>query len=64
MLTLRGVSKMVTLDTLLKPNTINPRLLDVESQTVVQRSDFGMKRALGGIGENVHIRLSGQWQPI
>ena len=64
MLTLRGVSKMVTLDTLLKPNTINPRLLDVESQTVVQRSDFGMKRALGGIGENEHIRLSGQWQPI
>lgn len=63
-LTLRGVSKSVTLVTVLKPNSLNPHLLDVESHTVVRRSDFGMRKAWDGIGENVNIRLSGQWQEM
>ena len=45
----------------LKPNPSNPKLLDVQSSTVINRSDFGMKRALGGVGEKVNIQLSGQW---
>ena len=60
-LTLRGVTKQVTFDMLLKPNSSNPKLLDVQSSTVINRSDFGMKRALGGVGDKVNIQLSGQW---
>ena len=61
-LTLRGVTQPVTLDTVLKPNTANPQLLDVESKAVVNRSDFGMKKAFGGIGEQVNIEVDGQWK--
>jgi len=61
-LTLRGVTQPVTLDTVLKPNTANPKLLDVESKAVVNRSDFGMKKAFGGIGEKVNIEVDGQWE--
>lgn len=61
-LTLRGVTQPVTLDTVLKPNTANPQLLDVESKAVVNRSDFGMKKAFGGIGEQVNIEVDGQWR--
>lgn len=60
-LTLRGVTKQVTFDMLLKPNPSNPKLLDVQSSAVINRSDFGMKRALGGVGDKVNIQLSGQW---
>lgn len=62
-LSLRGVTQPVVLDTLLKPNPTNPQLLDVEAKTVVKRSDFGMKKAFGGIGEKVNIEVFGQWQP-
>ena len=61
-LTLRGMTQPVTLDTVLKPNTANPQLLDVESKAVVNRSDFGMKKAFGGIGEQVNIEVDGQWK--
>ena len=61
-LTLRGVTQPVTLDTVLKPNTVNPQLLDVKSKAVVNRSDFGMKKAFGGIGEQVNIEVDGQWR--
>ncbi|CAB1211111.1 YceI family protein [Acinetobacter bouvetii] len=61
-LTLRGVTQPVVLDTILKPNSTDPQLLDVESKTVVNRSDFGMKKAFAGIGEKVNIEVSGQWQ--
>lgn len=61
-LTLRGITQPVTLDTYLKPNTANPQLLDVESKAVVNRSDFGMKKAFGGIGEKVNIEVDGQWE--
>ena len=61
-LTLRGITKPVILDTFLKPNTTNPQLIDVEAKAVVNRSDFGMKKAFGGIGEKVRIEVSGQWQ--
>ena len=61
-LTLRGITQPVTLDTVLKPNIADPQLLDVESKTVVNRSDFGMKKSFGGIGEKVNIAVNGQWQ--
>ena len=61
-LTLRGITKPVTLDTFLKPNTTNPLVLDVEARTVVKRRDFGMRKAFAGIGEKVMIELAGQWQ--
>ena len=61
-LTLRGITRPVILDAFLKPNTTNPQLMDVESKAVVNRSDFGMKKAFGGIGEKVMIEVSGQWQ--
>ena len=60
--TLRGVTQPVTLDTVLKPNTANPQLLNVESKAVVNRSDFGMKKTFGGIGEQVNIEVDGQWR--
>lgn len=63
-LTLRGVTKSITLDTFLKPNPLNPDLLDVESKTTIKGSDFGMKQLFGGIGNNVDIQLSGQWQAL
>ena len=63
-LTLRGVTKSVTLNTVLKPNLLNPDLLDVESKATVKGSDFGMKQLFGGIGNNVNIHLSGQWQAL
>ena len=61
-LTLRGITQPVVLDTLLKPNTTHPQLMDVEARTVVKRSDFGMKKAFAGIGEKVNIEVHGQWQ--
>lgn len=61
-LTLRGITQPVTLDTVLKPNIADPQLLDVESKAVVNRSDFGMKKSFGGIGEKVNIAVNGQWQ--
>ncbi|WP_216935426.1 MULTISPECIES: YceI family protein [unclassified Acinetobacter] len=61
-LTLRGITQPVTLHTVLKPNPANPKLLDVESKAVVNRSDFGMKKAFGGIGGKVNIELDGQWK--
>lgn len=61
-LTLRGVTRPVIFHTSLKPNTGNPKLLDVQSFTQIQRSDFGMKKAMGGVGEKVNIQLKGQWR--
>ncbi|WP_168395046.1 YceI family protein [Acinetobacter indicus] len=61
-LTLRGVTRPVIFHTSLKPNTGNPKLLDVQSFTQIQRSDFGMKKAMGRVGEKVNIQLKGQWR--
>lgn len=63
-LTLRGVTQPVVLNSTLKPNANHPKRLDVQSYTVINRSDFGMKKVLGGVGEKVNIQLSGQWQRI
>ena len=63
-LTLRGVTKPVVFNTTLKPNASNPKILDVQSSTIINRTDFGMKKAIGGAGEKVNIQLSGQWQAI
>lgn len=61
-LTLRGITKPVTFDVVLKPNTLNSRLLDVYAVGYINRSDFGMKKSYGGVGEKVSIQLTGQWQ--
>lgn len=61
-LTLKGITKPTVFLTLLKPNTANPRLLDVNAVGSINRSDFGMKKAYGGVGEKVNIRLKGQLQ--
>lgn len=61
-LTLRGVTRPVVFDTTLTPNKTNPNLLDVNSKTVINRSDFGMKKATAGVGEKVNIHLIGQWK--
>lgn len=61
-LTIRDVTRPVKFDTTLTPNPSNPKLLDVESSTLINRTDFGMKKAIGGIGEKVNIQLKGQWQ--
>ncbi|OTG73246.1 hypothetical protein B9T26_09165 [Acinetobacter sp. ANC 4169] len=61
-LTLRGITRPVILDTSLEPNPSDPQLMKVEATTMVKRSDFGMKKAFGGIGEKVNIEVSGQWQ--
>lgn len=61
-LTLRNVTKSVIFDATIKPNTSNPKLLDFNSSTTINRSDFGMKKAVGGVGEKVNIQVNGQWK--
>ena len=61
-LTLRGITKPVSFSTTLKPSANNANLLDVHSSAVINRSDFGMKKAIGGVGEKVNIQLSGLWK--
>ena len=61
-LTLRGITQPVILDASLEVNPFDPQLMNVEAKTMVKRSDFGMKKAFGGIGEKVNIDVSGQWQ--
>lgn len=61
-LTLRGITKPVTFSTTLKPSANHPNLLDAQSSAMINRSDFGMKKAIGGVGEKVSIQLSGQWK--
>ncbi|WP_313033038.1 YceI family protein [Acinetobacter sp.] len=61
-LTLRGITRPVILDTSLEPNPSDPKFMDVHATTMIKRSDFGMKKAFGGIGEKVNIKVSGQWQ--
>lgn len=61
-LTLRGVTKPVSFDTTLKAQPNNSDVLNVVSTTVINRSDFGMRKAIGGVGEKVNIKLEGQWR--
>ncbi|WP_445117040.1 YceI family protein [Acinetobacter sp. WZC-1] len=61
-LTLRGVTRPVKFNTTLKPDPANPELISTEGSTVINRSDFGMKKATGGVGEKVNLQVSGQWK--
>lgn len=61
-LTLRGVTKPVVFDTYLVPHKINPKLMEVTSITSINRTDFGMKKAIAGMGEKVEIHLIGEWK--
>lgn len=59
-LTLRGVTKPVTFVTTFKPNPANANLLHVQASAVINRSDFGMRKGIAGVGEKVNLQLSGQ----
>ena len=48
----------------MSPRQGNPDLMDLEAFTIIRRSDFGMKKALGGIGEKVNIQVVGQWRNL
>lgn len=61
-LTLRGVTRPITFDAKLTPHSEHSELLNVEAHTIIRRSDFGMKKAMGGIGEKVNIQVIGQWK--
>lgn len=61
-LTIRGVSKPVIFNATLKPVGLRNNLMDASATTTIDRSDFGMKKALGGVGGKVNIQLVGQWQ--
>ena len=61
-LTLRGVTHPIIFDAQLIPHPKNADLLNVEAYTIIRRSDFGMKKAFGGIGEKVKIQVIGQWK--
>lgn len=61
-LTLRGVTRPISFNAKLVPNVNNPDVLDAEAYTIIRRSDFGMKKAFGGIGEKVKIQVIGQWK--
>lgn len=61
-LTIRGVSKPVIFNATLKPVNYRDHLMDVSATTTIDRSDFGMKKAFGGVGEKVNIQLVGQWK--
>nr|WP_227547294.1 YceI family protein [Acinetobacter sp. ANC 4178] len=61
-LTLRGVTHPISFNATLVPNSNNPDVLDVEAYTIIRRSDFGMKKAMGGIGEKVNIQVIGKWK--
>lgn len=61
-LTIRGVSKPVIFNATLKPVSYRDHLMDVSATTTIDRSDFGMKKAFGGVGEKVNIQLVGQWK--
>lgn len=61
-LTIRGVTQPVVFDTQLIPNVSNVKLLDVHAKTVIDRTSFGMKKSLGGVGEKVNIEVKGQWK--
>ena len=61
-LTLRGMSKAVTFNATLKPSKRNVKWMDFNGSTQIKRHDFGMKKAVGGVGEKVNIQVSGQWE--
>ena len=61
-LTLRGVTRPISFNATLVPNSNNSDVLDVEAYSMIRRSDFGMKKAFGGIGEKVKIQVIGQWK--
>ena len=61
-LTIRGITKPVIFNAQMKLNQANKQLMDFHATTVIKRSDFGMKKAVGGVGEKVNIQVSGQWK--
>ncbi|AXY56301.1 YceI family protein [Acinetobacter chinensis] len=61
-LTLRGVTRPVTFTATIKPVVADASVMDFKSSTTIKRSDFGMKKAVGGVGEKVSIDVSGQWK--
>lgn len=58
-LTLRGVTKPVIFETTFKSSLSNDNLLEVQAFAVINRSDFGMRKGIAGVGEKVNLHLSG-----
>ncbi|SPL72200.1 hypothetical protein KPC_3378 [Acinetobacter stercoris] len=58
-LTLRGVTRPVVFMTELTP-TENVHVMNIRSRTQIDRKDYGMKPAFGGIGEKVNLVVDGQ----
>ena len=56
------MSKAVTFNATLKPSKRNVKWMDFNGSTQIKRHDFGMKKAVGGVGEKVNIQVSGQWE--
>ena len=63
-LTLRGITRPIIFNAKMSPREGHPDVMDLEAFTVIRRSDFGMKKALGGVGEKVNIQVVGQWKNL
>ena len=61
-LSLRGVTRTVRFDAVIRPDSHSPQRLWVNAQTKIARSDFGMRKAVGQVGEHVDIYLKGDWK--
>jgi polyisoprenoid-binding protein YceI len=61
LLTMKGITKPTTFTAVFKPRNSNNKVIDIEASTIINRSDFGMKKAFAGVGEKVDIQLIGQW---
>lgn len=63
-LTVRGVSKPVTLDVTLNHSGINPitenQTLGFTATTEIKRSDFGIKTLLPGLGDEVKVNIEAE----
>ena len=68
LLTVRGVSKPVTLDVTLNQSGINPisdnKTVGFTAITDIKRSDFGIKTLLPGLGDDVKMNIEAEaYQP-
>jgi len=61
-LTIKGVTKSVTLETTINKAANHPRrntpIVGVDATTKVSRSDFGMDRAVPNVGDEVTLHIS------
>ncbi len=51
--------KSIQFETTFKSSLSNDNLLEVQAFAVINRSDFGMRKGIAGVGEKVNLHLSG-----